>query len=61
MGTKDIPASTPEESKRWNEGLGAVVRELKKSNNKSADAIAARIAQYRRDFVGDPTKTLYLP
>ena len=59
MGTKHIPANTPDEFKRWNEGLGQVVRELRNTNlGKDANAIAARIAQFRRDFVGDPTKIL---
>lgn len=61
MGTKDVPARNPDELKKWNEGLGAVVRELRNTNlGKDADAIAARIAEFRREFVGDPTKILNL-
>lgn len=61
MGTQDIPVSGEADRKKWNEGLAAVVRELRGSNlTKDADAIASRIARFRRDFVGDPTRILKL-
>lgn len=61
MGTKDIPTHDPGELKRWNDGLSAVVRGLRNTNiGKDADAIAARIAEFRRAFIGDPSKVLNL-
>ena len=61
MGTKNVPAHNAEEQKRWNEGLVAVVKQLKATNlGKDAGAIAARIAEFRREFVGDPSRVLNL-
>lgn len=38
-----------------------MVKQLRTTDlGKDANAIAARIAEFRRDFVGDPTKTLNL-
>ncbi|KAK5685223.1 hypothetical protein LTS10_003300 [Elasticomyces elasticus] len=56
-----IPTSTPEETTRWRSGLTAVFQELRSRKvNKDAAAIAARIVQYRREFLGNPNKVLYL-
>lgn len=61
LGTSRIPAKGPAEEKRWKEGLGAVVKHLRTTKfGNDANAIAARIAEYRRDFVGDPSKILNL-
>ncbi|KAK5123746.1 hypothetical protein LTR85_002382 [Meristemomyces frigidus] len=61
LGTSRMPAKGAAEEKRWKEGLGAVVKQLRTTNiGRDANAIAARIAEYRRDFLGDPTKTLNL-
>ncbi|KAK4544744.1 hypothetical protein LTR36_003993 [Oleoguttula mirabilis] len=61
LGTSRMPANGPAEEKRWKEGLGNVVKQLRSTSiGKDANAIAARIAEYRRDFLGDPTKTLNL-
>ena len=61
MGTQNVPAHTENEKGRWNEGLGAVVKQLKTTDiGKDAVAIAGRIAQFRREFVGDPSKVLNL-
>ena len=61
LGTYRTPTHGPESDKKWREGLGAVVKQLRTTNlGKDANAIAARIAEYRREFVGDPTMTLNL-
>ncbi|KAF1822392.1 uncharacterized protein K489DRAFT_321163, partial [Dissoconium aciculare CBS 342.82] len=62
LSTHHSPATSPEEDKRWKAGLGELIKELKMTNLGKQDvgAIAERIAQYRRDFVADPTKTLHL-
>ncbi len=61
MGTKNVPARTPEEHKKWKEGLAAVIKELRAGNaSRDANNIAKRIAQYRRDFIGDATKVVNL-
>lgn len=61
MGTKNVPAHSPEDQKRWNEGLGAVIKGLRTTSlGRDAGAIAAKIAEFRREFVADPTKVLNL-
>lgn len=55
------PAQTEKDVKRWNEGLKNIIIELRKHNKgKDAEAVAERIALYRREFVNDPTKVLNL-
>ena len=61
MGSENTPVRTPEEDKKWKQGLGAVIKQLRNTNmGKDVGAIAASIAQYRRDFVGDQTKIIKL-
>lgn len=61
MATTDTPARDSEEQNRWTAGLSAMIKELREtSDGKDAALIAARIAQFRRSFVGDPTKVLRL-
>jgi hypothetical protein len=61
IGTRKIPAKGPEEEKKWRDGLTAVVHELRSSNRgKDVAIIAQRIAEFRRAFRNDPTKTLLL-
>ena len=61
LGTDRTPTTTPEARKRWNEGLGAIVKQLRGSKEgKDANLIAARIAQYRRDFMEEPWMVLNL-
>ncbi|KAK5170568.1 Zinc finger C3H1 domain-containing protein [Saxophila tyrrhenica] len=61
MGTKNVPARTPEQYKQWKDGLAAVIRELRAIKPApDANAIAKRMAEYRRDFIGDATKVLNL-
>jgi hypothetical protein len=61
LGTHNAPWTTEEEKIRWTEGLTNVVRHLRVSNQGSdVNAIAAHIAQYRRDFVGRPDQILNL-
>jgi len=46
---------------RWNNGLSEVVKQLRNTNQGTdVNAIAARIAQYRREFVGAPDQILNL-
>ena len=57
----NLPAHTPEEIRRWNEGLSVVVKQLRATNlGRDANAIAAKISEFRREFVGDPTKIINL-
>ena len=61
MGTGHIPAQTPEDAKKWRDGLGTVIRQLRETNRgRDVGAIAQSIADYRREFLGDPTKILSL-
>jgi hypothetical protein len=60
MGTRNAPWKTEEEKKRWSDGLTDVVRHLRASNQGDFNAIAAHIAQYRRDFVDHPDQILNL-
>jgi len=61
MGTQNMPVKTAEEEKIWKDGLGAVIKQLRSTNvGKDVSAIAQRIAEYRREFMGDPSKVLHL-
>ncbi|KAK4624591.1 NURS complex subunit red1 [Fulvia fulva] len=61
IGADRTPARTPEESQRWKNGLTAVVQSLRATNvGKDVECIATRIAEYRREFLGDPTQTILL-
>jgi hypothetical protein len=61
LGTHNAPAHSPDDHKRWNEGLGTVIKQLRSANvGRDVNAIAAAIAEYRKEFVGDPTKVLNL-
>lgn len=61
LGTESIPAYTVEEKQKWRDGLSEVIQELRNTDmGQDAIAIASRIAEYRRQFVGDPTKILNL-
>jgi len=61
LGTHNTPVHTPEDEKRWREGLGAVVKQLRKTDaGRDATAIAAHIVEFRRSFIGDPTRVLNL-
>lgn len=61
MGTQNVPAQTEADKERWNAGLNALVQELRKTGQgRDVSTIARRIAQYRREFIDDPTKTLRL-
>jgi molecular chaperone GrpE (heat shock protein) len=56
-----MPANDPETEKKWREGLTAVIKELRNTvQTQDVAAIAQRIAEFRREFIGDPTKTLLL-
>lgn len=61
MGTKHIPAHSKDDIARWNAGLQEIIKSLKASDVRDAPTIAARIAQYRREFVGDPTRVISMP
>jgi hypothetical protein len=62
LSTNHSPAKNPEDEKRWKAGLGELIKELKTTNLGKQDVgiIAQRIAQYRREFIADPTSTLRL-
>jgi hypothetical protein len=61
LGTRNAPWKTEEEKTRWVNGLSEVVKQLRMSNQGTdVNAIAARIAQYRRDFIGTPDQVLNL-
>lgn len=56
-----MPASDPESQQRWRTGLHALIKELRITHKtQDVDVIAQRIADFRREFIGDPTKTLLL-
>ncbi|TKA64133.1 hypothetical protein B0A55_08721, partial [Friedmanniomyces simplex] len=56
-----IPASTAEEKARWKSGLTAVFQELRRQGlNKDARVIAARIVEFRREFVGGGSRAVDL-
>ncbi|SMR49647.1 unnamed protein product [Zymoseptoria tritici ST99CH_1A5] len=61
LGTERMPASDPESQQRWRTGLHALIKELRITHKtQDVDVIAQRIADFRREFIGDPTKTLLL-
>ncbi|GAB7328177.1 hypothetical protein MBLNU13_g00203t1 [Cladosporium sp. NU13] len=61
LGTHNAPWKTEEEKIRWSNGLSEIIKQLRDSNQGTdVNAIAARIAQYRRDFVGNPDQILNL-
>ncbi|KAK5295313.1 hypothetical protein LTR16_001161 [Cryomyces antarcticus] len=59
MGTTN-PGRTNEEKQQWTEGLKSVIKELRERNTKDPDVVAQKIAEYRRNFLKDPTKILNL-
>ncbi|KAM0705694.1 hypothetical protein Q7P35_007054 [Cladosporium inversicolor] len=61
LGTRNAPWKTEEERIRWSNGLSEIIKQLRDSNQGTdVNAIASRIAQYRRDFVGNPHQILNL-
>lgn len=61
MGADQIPAKLPQDVRKWKAGLSALISKIRDENKASDVAtISSRIAEYRREFVGDPTKTLLL-
>lgn len=62
LSTDHPPTKTAEDEQRWKAGLTELIKELKTTNLGKQDVgvIAQRIAQYRRDFIADPTVTLRL-
>jgi hypothetical protein len=61
LGTRNPLWKTEEERVRWSNGLSETIKQLRDSNQGTdVNAIAARIAQYRRDFVGNPDQILNL-
>lgn len=59
LGTSN-PGRTEEEKTRWNDGLREVLKQLRSTNTRDPNTVAAAIAKYRRDFLADPTKVLNL-
>ncbi|KAI6884159.1 hypothetical protein KC363_g3692 [Hortaea werneckii] len=61
LGTNRTPTHNPDEERKWKEGLGTVIKQLRTTNQgKDANAIAAKIAEFRREFIGDDSKVLNL-
>merc|ERR1712070_1106840 len=61
LGTNRTPTRNPDEDRKWKEGLGSVIKQLRTTNQgKDANAIAAKIAEFRREFIGDDSKVLNL-
>lgn len=61
MGADQIPAKLPEDVKKWKVGLGTLITKIRHENqSRDVEAISKRIAEYRREFMGDPSKTLLL-
>lgn len=61
LGTKAAnPARTPEDFDRYNAGLRNVISQLRAEGIRESEAVAARITQYRRDFIQDPSNILSL-
>jgi hypothetical protein len=54
------PGRTEDEKIRWAEGLRALIGDLRSQGIKDTDFVAAKLAQYRRDFFGDPSRVLNL-
>lgn len=61
MGADQIPAKDPEDISKWKKGLAALITTIREQNQgRDVEAISKRIAEYRREFLGDPSKTLLL-
>ncbi|KAF2764228.1 hypothetical protein EJ03DRAFT_282475, partial [Teratosphaeria nubilosa] len=59
LGTFRSATGNLAEEKRWKEGLTAVIKQLRNTNDgRDVEKIAARIVAFRRSFVGDPSKVL---
>lgn len=59
LGTAN-PGETPQEKQLWNDGLRAVLKELRQRNTKDPNGIAMEIAKYRRQFLKDDTRVVNL-
>ena len=51
---------SPEETERFRKGLQQVVAGLRAQNIQDVESVAGHIAQYRREFLEDPSKILGL-
>lgn len=61
MGADQIPAKEAEDIAKWKKGLAALITTIRKQNQgRDVEAISKRIAEYRREFLGDASKTLLL-
>ncbi|OCK79457.1 hypothetical protein K432DRAFT_299828, partial [Lepidopterella palustris CBS 459.81] len=59
LGTAN-PGRTEEEKQQWTEGLKLVLRQLRQKDTKDPDVVATEIANFRRQFLKDPTRVLNL-
>ena len=57
LGTSN-PGNTPEDRQRWNDGLRAVLKELRQNNIKDPNGIAVEIARFRRQFFNDDSRVV---
>ena len=62
LGMK-APTNDPQAQLAWRKGLTELIQNLRSQNipsDRSSSAIAAKIVEYRRQFLGDPSKVLNL-
>lgn len=58
--TSGNPGKTEEEEARYKDGLRAVLQQMRDEGNLNTEAVASRVAEYRRGFVQDPSNILGL-
>lgn len=58
----EAPSDDPEQAAAWRDGVRQIVSSLRTQGpeNQRSEAIAAKILDFRRKFVGDETKVLNL-
>lgn len=56
MGLNGNPGKNAE----YKQGLRDILQQMRDDGNLATEAVATRVAQYRRDFLGDPSNILGL-
>jgi len=59
LGTSS-PAQSEDQKAAWSDGIKATIAELRSQNIKQPQEIAAKILEFRRKFLGDPSRVLNL-
>lgn len=54
------PAKTADEQARYKDGLRNVLQQMRDEGNLETEAVAMRVAEYRRSFIADPSNILGL-